>query len=71
MEKDKQKKNQEKDSTEKIKKGNENNASDSNPENEEQQVMISLTYEEYDQLEKRLESLSAEVEEQKDGSHRV
>ena len=67
MEKDKQKKNQEKDSTDKIKKGNESNASDSNPENEEQQVMISLTYEEYDQLEKRLESLSAEVEEQKDG----
>ena len=67
MEKDKQKKNQEKDSTEKIKMGNENNASDSNPENEEQQVMISLTYEEYDQLEKQLESLRAEVEEQKDG----
>ena len=67
MEKDKQKKHQEKDPADKLKKGNENNASDPNPENEEPQVMVSLTFNEYDQLEKELESLRTEVEEQKDG----
>jgi molecular chaperone GrpE len=67
MEKDKHKKHQEKDPADKLNKGNENNASDPNPENEEPQVMVSLTFDDYDQLEKELESLRTEVEEQKDG----
>jgi len=67
MEKNKQKKNQEKDPADKVKKGNENNASDSSPEKEESVVMVSLTFDEYDQLEKELESLRTEVDEQKDG----
>ncbi len=67
MEKNKQKKHQEKDPADKVKKGNENNASDSNPEKEEAVVMVSLTFDEYDQLEKELESLRTEVDEQKDG----
>ena len=67
MEKNKQKKHQEKDPADKVKKGNENNASDSNPEKEEAVVMVSLTFDEYDQLEKELKSLRTEVDEQKDG----
>ena len=67
MEKDKQKKHQEKDPADKLKKGKENNASESSAEKEEPQVMVSLTFNEYDQLEKELESLRTEVEEQKDG----
>jgi molecular chaperone GrpE len=67
MEKDKQKKHQKKDSPDELQKANKNDTPDSSPENDEQQVMVSLTYEDYDQLEKQLEALRAEVEEQKDG----
>jgi molecular chaperone GrpE len=35
--------------------------------NDEKQAMIALTYDEYDALEKEIESLQAEVEENKDG----
>lgn len=39
---------------------------DANPANEDQ-TMVALTYDEYDALEKELESLQAQVEEQQDG----
>jgi molecular chaperone GrpE len=37
------------------------------PESDQSQVMVSLTFDEYDQIEKQLDSLRSEVEEQKDG----
>lgn len=40
---------------------------EANPEEDQEQVMISLTYDEYDQLEKQLDVLRSEVDENKDG----
>jgi len=41
--------------------------SKSEPKKEDAQPMVALTFDEYDALEKEIESLQAEVEEQKDG----
>jgi molecular chaperone GrpE len=57
---------QEKQNKPKNKPGNEGDNHPTNP-GDESQAMVALTFDEYDALEKELESLQAQVEEQQDG----
>jgi molecular chaperone GrpE len=67
MAKEKQEKSKEQKNTEKEASEASNGANEEEQQTEKTSTMVALTFDEYDALEKQIETLQAEVEEQKDG----